>query len=103
MSSYSVKMMTRRSVQCLPSLFTRELVGANPFRQLLDAAVGLEAGLVGEFRHFVEKLLFAVEEGAGGVIAGRSDGFRGGGLHLGVGFGGESFLGEGGALVVGAD
>ena len=60
MSSYSVKMMTRMSVQCLPSV---ELFGANPLRQLLYPAIGLEAGLVGKLRHFVKKLLLAVEEG----------------------------------------
>ena len=69
-----------------------ELFGAHPLRQLLYPAIGLKASLVGKLRHFVEKLLLAVEEGSRGLIVGRSDGRRGGGLHLGVGFSGERLL-----------
>jgi hypothetical protein len=40
-----------------------ELFGANPLRQLLYPAIGLEASLVGKLRHLVKELLLAVEEG----------------------------------------
>jgi hypothetical protein len=88
--------MTRRSSSaCRPSTGWRESI-----RELLDPAIGLEAGLFGKLRHLVEKPLLAVEEGSRGLIPSSVRWSPWCGLHLGVGFSGESFLGEGGSFVV---